>query len=84
MSEFEMVEAERVEIEGLLRANTLALSKCDEPTAIAVRGGESLRIQRARPSTRRAFLLGEQRTLIQRRAAIYGKWSALKMREETR
>jgi hypothetical protein len=84
MSEFDVIENDRIEIEGLLRANSLALAKCVEPTAIAVRGSGSLRIQRARPSTRRAFLLGEQRTLIQRRAAIYGKWSALKMREETR
>jgi hypothetical protein len=83
-AEFEAVEAERVEIERLLRENTVALSKCDEPTAMAVSGAGSLRIQRGRPSTERAVLLREQRTLMQTRAAIYEQWSSLKVREETR
>src|SRR5690348_13614022 len=76
--EFEAVEAERVEIERLVKLNSDELAKSPEPIAIAVRSAGGTNMVRARSSLRREQLLRTQQQLIRRRNDVYSRWSQLR------
>jgi hypothetical protein len=77
-TEYELVEAERQQIEQALCENAHAIARCDAPTAMSVNGTGRRTVQMTRPSARRAALLKEQRRLVMRRSEIYTRWAELK------
>jgi hypothetical protein len=76
--EFEHVEAERIEIERLVKLNSEELANNPAPTAMGVRNASGTNVLRQRPSLRREQLLRTQQQLIRRRNDIYLRWSQLK------
>jgi hypothetical protein len=76
--EFEAIDAERVQIDRLLKANADELAKVQAPPSMAVRGPAGTQIQTLRASPRRELLLREQWRLVQRRNKIYERWAVLK------